>query len=118
MRVFLTVFAFLLMAAPAFAADEFGARFGGSTPTALQDEAADPMAEGLQALEPAAGDEEPTAEDAAQDPEALADQPEALLPQTEPSTGELVEDPAQAVLKIDAEETEEPALPQDAKPAQ
>ena len=55
MRVLLLSSVLMLACAPAYATDEFGARFGGNTPVALQDEVTDPAAEGLQGLEPAAG---------------------------------------------------------------
>lgn len=65
MRVFVTIMTSVLMVTSyAVAADEFGARFGGQAPIALQDEA-----EGLQDIEPAAGDE--SGNEAAPSPEII-----------------------------------------------
>jgi hypothetical protein len=62
--------AILSMSAPAFAADEFGQRFGGHSPAALGEPVAGPAAQQMAKtpdfdpalIEPAAGDEEPAAQ--------------------------------------------------------
>jgi hypothetical protein len=61
--------ALIAFSAPAFAEDDFGARFGGTSSTALQDAPAtdDAPSDDILNIAPAAGDEAPT------DPEAGAD---------------------------------------------
>lgn len=78
-----------ISSAPAFAADEFGARFGESAPSALDDTAQDAEILQLQNIAPAAGE---------QADEAAAD-----------SQNVLKEDPAQAILKEEALDAQEPA---------
>lgn len=74
---------------PAWAADEFGARFGEEAPVALEDSS---ILE-LQDIAPAAGDE-------------AADTAEPA--QIDPSTGALEESPAKDLLKIENENAQAP----------
>jgi hypothetical protein len=71
---FLIVFALLVFVQPAFADDEFGARFGSNSTAGFEDASTDP-AKALSEIMPAAGEEA--------DPAVTEDEPASASPQNE-----------------------------------